>query len=86
MGYKDLREFIAKLEEEGELQRIKVEVDWNVEIGSIMRKVFKTNGPAYRSIVLWGSLQRRGRRLCRSPQEREKLLIGVLFAEDFMKN
>jgi 3-polyprenyl-4-hydroxybenzoate decarboxylase len=26
MGHKDLREFIAKLEEEGELQRIKAEL------------------------------------------------------------
>ena len=46
MGYQDLRGFIARLEAEGELQRIKAEVDWNVELSAIMRKVFEKNGPA----------------------------------------
>lgn len=46
MEYKDLREFIIKLEEEGELHRIKTEVDWDLEIGTIMRKVYEINGPA----------------------------------------
>ncbi len=27
MGYRDLREFVAKLEKEGELKRIRAEVD-----------------------------------------------------------
>ena len=40
---------------------------------------------AFRSIALWGSPQRRGRRICRSPQERDSYLIGVVFSEDFMK-
>lgn len=46
MGYKDLREFIQKLEEQGELHRIKTEVDWNLELSAIMRKVQELNGPA----------------------------------------
>ena len=46
MSYRDLRGHIDKLEQEGELQRIKVEVDWDVEISAIMRQVFKQNGPA----------------------------------------
>ncbi len=46
MGYRDMREFIHKLEQEKELQRIKVEVDWDIEIGAIMRRVSKMNGPA----------------------------------------
>jgi UbiD family decarboxylase len=46
MGYKDLREFIAKLEKEGELHRIKAEVDWNLELGAIMRRVSQERGPA----------------------------------------
>jgi 4-hydroxy-3-polyprenylbenzoate decarboxylase len=46
MGFKDIREFIRKLEEEGELHRIKAEVDWNLELSAIMRKVFEKNGPA----------------------------------------
>lgn len=34
------------MEEEGELKRIKVELDWNLEIGAIMRKVHDMEGPA----------------------------------------
>jgi phenylphosphate carboxylase alpha subunit len=37
MAFKDLREYIAALEEHGELRRIKKEVDWNLEAGAIMR-------------------------------------------------
>ena len=44
--FKDLREFIQKLEEEGELKKIKAEVDWNLEMGAIMRKVHDMEGPA----------------------------------------
>lgn len=41
-----MREFIEKLEKEGELKRIKAKVDWNQEIGAITRKVFSSRGPA----------------------------------------
>jgi len=34
---KDNREFIEKLESQGELKRIKAKVDWNLEIGAISR-------------------------------------------------
>jgi len=44
--FNDLREFIQKLEEEGELKRINAEVDWDLEIGAIMRKVHDVEGPA----------------------------------------
>jgi UbiD family decarboxylase len=46
MGYKDLREFIIQLEKEGELQRIKAEVDWDLELSAIMRRVYEIDGPA----------------------------------------
>ena len=46
MAYKDLREFIKKLEEEGELQRVKKEVDWNLEVGAITRRVQDVGAPA----------------------------------------
>jgi UbiD family decarboxylase len=48
MAYESLREWIAKLEEAGELKRIKAEVDWNEEIGGITRRVLnmKEQGPA----------------------------------------
>ena len=40
MAYHDLRDWTAKLEEEGELKRIQAEVDWDEEIGGITRRVF----------------------------------------------
>ena len=46
MAYKDLREFIAKLEEEGELVRIKKEVDWDLEVGAIIRRSYDLMAPA----------------------------------------
>lgn len=46
-GVKDLRSFIKRLEEEGELARVKAEVDWKYELGAIARKVFgPPPGPA----------------------------------------
>jgi len=46
MAFKDLREWIAKLESEGELARVKEKVDWDLEIGGITQKVFDEEGPA----------------------------------------
>ncbi len=43
----DLRSFIARLEEAGELARVKAEVDWKYELGAVARKVFgPPAGPA----------------------------------------
>lgn len=39
MAYRDLREFLDVLEAEGELLRIKEEVDWNEEIGAVSRRL-----------------------------------------------
>jgi UbiD family decarboxylase len=46
MAYRDLREWIKTLEKEGELARVKTEVDWNLEIGGILRRICDTAGPA----------------------------------------
>lgn len=46
MAYEDLRAWIAKLEQEGEIARIKTEVDWNLEIGAIARENMDRGGPA----------------------------------------
>ena len=46
MPYSDLREFIAKLEEEGELKRIKAEVDWNLELCTVAKLNEEERGPA----------------------------------------
>ncbi|MDA1342922.1 MAG: 4-hydroxy-3-polyprenylbenzoate decarboxylase [Proteobacteria bacterium] len=46
MKYKDLRDFIAQLEKQGELKRITVEVDPNLEMTEICDRVLKQGGPA----------------------------------------
>ncbi len=46
MSYKDLREFIARLEKEGELKRISAEVDPVLEITEITDRVTRAGGPA----------------------------------------
>ena len=46
MAYKDLREYIRRLESERELKRIGVEVDVDLEITEITDRVSKAGGPA----------------------------------------
>lgn len=46
MAFKDLHEFVALLEKEGELIRIKTEVDAELEITEIADRVSKAYGPA----------------------------------------
>jgi 4-hydroxy-3-polyprenylbenzoate decarboxylase len=46
MAYDDLREFIRKLEKEGELKRITVEVDPVLEIAEFADRAVKSGGPA----------------------------------------
>ena len=46
MIYQDLREFIAELENRGELKRIATEVDANLEITEICRRTLDQQGPA----------------------------------------
>ncbi len=46
MKYKDLRDFIKQLESQGELKRIKTEVDPYLEMTEICDRVLKAGGPA----------------------------------------
>ena len=46
MKYKDLRDFIAQLEQQGELKRIAVEIDPHLEMTEICDRVLKAGGPA----------------------------------------
>ena len=46
MAYRNLREFISELEKRGELKRIRVEVDPELEITEITDRMTKTEGPA----------------------------------------
>jgi UbiD family decarboxylase len=46
MRMDDLRDFLELLEEFDEVQRIKVQVDWNLEMGAIMRRCYDVGAPA----------------------------------------
>ena len=46
MKFKNLREFIAFLEDKGELRRISVPVSWELEITEIADRMVKQGGPA----------------------------------------
>jgi len=46
MGFLDMREWMTRLEKEGELRRITAEVDWDRELGAITRRVLEKKGPA----------------------------------------
>ena len=46
MPVDDIRQFVEELEKAGQLKRIKTEVDANLEIAEILRRVSYTNGPA----------------------------------------
>jgi UbiD family decarboxylase len=43
---RSLREYIVALDEIGDLQRIDVEVDWNLEIGAVIRRCYDLCAPA----------------------------------------
>src|SRR5579863_9107133 len=46
MAYSDLRDFIRKLEKEGEMKRISAEVDPVLEIAEFADRAVKSGGPA----------------------------------------
>ena len=46
MAFRDRREWVSKLESEGELRRITAEVDWNLELGNIANMAFSKGLPA----------------------------------------
>ena len=46
MKYKDLRDFIAQLEHQGELKRVTTEIDPHLEMTEICDRVLKAGGPA----------------------------------------
>ena len=46
MPYKDMRDFIKRLEDEGELIRVKAEVDWDQELSAVFVKASKEKNRA----------------------------------------
>jgi UbiD family decarboxylase len=61
MAYRDMREWIDRLEKEGELVRVKTKVDWNLEVGGINQEIFDRQGPA----VLFENVKDHETTLCR---------------------
>jgi len=46
MAFNSLREWIHTLEKEGELKRVKTEVDWDLELGGVVQENLDRGGPA----------------------------------------
>ena len=46
MAYKDLRHWMKEIERVGELKHITAEVDWDLELSGIARRVANQDGPA----------------------------------------
>ena len=46
MPIEDIHQYIEKLENAGELKRVKTQVDTNLEIAEILRRTMYANGPA----------------------------------------
>ncbi len=44
--FSDLREYVDRLEAEGELQRIEAEVDRDLEVGAVIRRSYDLKAPA----------------------------------------
>jgi 4-hydroxy-3-polyprenylbenzoate decarboxylase len=56
---KDMREYIAALREIGELQEVDSEVDWNLEIGAIVRRSYDLRherGLGWAELTFWSTM------------------------------
>jgi 4-hydroxy-3-polyprenylbenzoate decarboxylase len=80
MGFKDLRDFIHKLEAEGELKRIKAKVDWEAELAAIVGRIYSQRGPA----LLFENIKGHENTWCRkiltgglSTRSRAALMMGM---------
>jgi len=68
MAFIDLKQWVDKLEAEGELKRVKAKVDWNGEIAGIVSRAYSRRGPA----ILFENIQDYENTWCR------RLLVGGL--------
>jgi UbiD family decarboxylase len=57
MAYKDLREYMAALEEKGKLKRVTKEVDKDWEIAAVCRQLFKKISPYKRPAVVFENVK-----------------------------
>jgi 4-hydroxy-3-polyprenylbenzoate decarboxylase len=97
MGYKNLRECVLDLERNGQLVRINREVDANLEVGAIQRRVYQASGPAvYFSRVkdcrfplvgnLFGTLERTRFMFRDSLKSLERLVAAKVDLPGLLKN
>jgi len=84
MAYKDMREFMARLEEEGMLRRISVEVDWDKEIGAIAEEVTKKEGPSLLFENIKDYKDTHGKKVFTNPfGKRERICIALDVPKDY---
>ncbi|MFC2013424.1 UbiD family decarboxylase [Chloroflexota bacterium] len=86
MAYKDLREWIAKIEEAGALKRITAEIDWDLELSGVARRVESQEGPA----LLFENIKGHKNTLCSqlftgslASQERIAMAFGLPMETDW---
>lgn len=80
MAFDDLRQWIALLEEQGELKRIKAKVDWNLELAHVARKALGQRGQALLFENIKDHENTRGRRLfinSMAKRSRLALMLGL---------
>jgi UbiD family decarboxylase len=57
MAYRDLREYLAALDQRGKLHRVKKEVDPGWEVAAVLRRVFQRIPPARRPAMMFERIQ-----------------------------
>ncbi|MGH7313108.1 MAG: UbiD family decarboxylase, partial [Candidatus Rokuibacteriota bacterium] len=83
MAFMDLRQWITLLEREGELRRVKAEVDWDREIGAIARRVLEKKGPALLFEAIRGYQSGRCTKLFTGGLgDRRRLALALGFSQD----
>src|SRR2546421_7281567 len=83
MSFWDMREWMTRLEKEGELRRITAEVDWDRELGAITRRVLEKKGPALLFESIKGYRKGRCTRLMTSGLgSRSRLALALGFPKD----
>ena len=83
MSFTDMRQWIGRLEKEGELRRITAEVHWDRELGAITRRVLEKKGPALLFENITGYKSGRCTRLLASGLgNRDRLALALGFPRD----
>ena len=82
-GFMDLRAWIALLEKENELRRVRAEVDWDREIGAVSRRALEKKGPALLFENIKGYRDGRCRQvLTNALGDRRRLALALGFPKD----